>query len=372
MRNNKINSRQMLLLLILFRITMSISYMPSINFPPYNQDTWIIVLLSSFYVIPLNAPLIFLANRFNNLDIIEYLEIVLGKFLGKFVGELYSLYFFFYSIVLVVFQVQLSGVNILSNTVTWVILLLLIITAIYIASKGIVNIFWSGEFFSTISLIITTGLIILGLNRVDTSLVSPILKDSSFVDINKGAFMSSLVFVDYIVFAMAIPYLNEKKDINKIFLKSVVYSLILVAITVLVAETTLGIEQSKHSNYPFLLYTRLISYDAILERIDSIFVITWMSMYIGKIAMYLYLTFFSFQKVFNTKKKNIDLIISGIIIGVISNYIANDKLIVIDYNLTNMIFYIAAIFTIIIPSLVCIVYFFRRKSINMNTKNKTY
>lgn len=369
MENDKINSRQMILILIIFRITMSISYMPSINFPPHNQDTWIIVLLSFFYVIPLKAPLLFLANKFKDKDIIEYLEIILGKFLGKFVGILYFLYFFFYTIIVIVIQVQLAGVNILSNTVTWLILLVLLTISIYIALKGIVSIFWTSELITTTSLIILSSLIVLGLNEIDISLLYPVLKSSEPIDINKGAFMSSLVFVDNLVLAMSIPYFKDKKSINKVFLKSVIYSIVFIVIIIVVTQTTLGIEQSRHSNYPFLLYTRLIGYNDIFERIDSIFVITWISIYVGKIATYLLLTSISLKKVFNIKKKSIPVIILALFMGIIANYIANDKLLVIDYDITNIILYISAVFTIVIPSLVCIIYFFRRKSIKDKLKN---
>lgn len=365
MNIDKISSRQMILLLIMFRLSTVISYMPVIDLPPANQDMWIVILLSFFYSLMFKIPLLFFASRFNNLTFIEYTKKILGKFMGTIIGGLFGLYFIFYSIFLILAQTELVAADILPLVPNWITIGVLMITVIYIGSKGVMAIFWGGEIISPINIMSIIFIIIVGLKNVDFRLLLPILSDSTFYDINLGAIMFPFLLTDIFIFVMNVPHLQNPKDINKIFVKVTAYSLVLITITVVVTQGSLGVEQSKHSNFPFLIYTRLINFRQTLERIDPIYVITWMSVNIIKVLSYIYLSSVTFMEIIGKKGNNIILYIIGILVGLISLYISHRKIIIpLSSTLNNLLITLAVIFITIIPTIILIVYFFRRKSLN--------
>lgn len=368
MSNNKISSRQMIVMLTIFRVSMSLSYLPSIEFPPHNQDTWIIVILSFFYAVIFAIPFLFLINKFKESNMIEYFSIIFGKWIGKVFIFLYGIYFFAYTIYLVVLENQLVSVNLLTTTPNWLVVSILMIFSIYLLSKGLILMFWSGELLAYISFVGIITLLILGLENIDLNILRPILQDSSLKDLNRGTFLSSLIFVDIFLLTMGGKFLEDKKQINKIYIKSVIYSIIFVVVSKIFIQTSLGIEQSKHTIYPFLVYSRLISYSSMIERIDALYVITWITSHSSKIAIYLLFTLMCLKDVLNVKRGKKLIVVLTIAIGSIAVIISNNKIMGITRSILKGVLYIPFIFTTIIPAFICLVYFFRRKSLKKYTR----
>lgn len=369
MNKERITSRQAVLILTLFRITLVISYTPALGLPPANQDVWIAVILSVVYSLILRIPILFLANKFSNITMMEYMEIIMGKFIGKLIITIYGVYFMGYSLFTLIIQTQLVGVAILSRTPYWIMMALVIVLSIYICLKGLIVLYWSAEFIIPASLFAIVSLIVLGLKNVDFKLILPILSDSTFLQINQGALMLSFILTDILILVMSVPYLENKKDINKIFIKGSIYSVIIVAVVIIVTQGALGIEQAKHSNYPFLIYTRLIDYSSVFERIDLIFVFTWLSANIGRIIFYMYLTFMAFKHLLRPKNDKLLIYIINTLVCIIALYLLNTGTKVMSKGTLNTILmYVSIIFVTLIPLITMIVYFFRRKSIDKMEK----
>lgn len=364
MYTEKITTRQMILTMTIFRVTLVISYMPSTQLPPANQDVWVVLLLSIFYVTIMRIPLLFLANKFNDITMMEYQEKILGKFLGRLITFLYGLYFGFTAIYTILIQNKMVGVDILPRTPYWIIMLPILIISLYVGSKGLKTIFWAGDLLTPVTLISIILLLILGLQNVDFNVLLPILADSTFKEINIGAIMLSFILTDIFVLGMGVPFLENKKDINKIFLRVTIYSKLLAIIAVIVTQASLGIEQTRHSNFPFLIYTRLIQYNSAFQRIDPLYVIAWLSSNIGRIIIYIYFSYMNFNRVFNIKNRKYIFYIICITVNLIALYLSNKGVRVMiqsPFTIGNM--YISAIFIIVIPLFTTIVYFFRRNSL---------
>jgi len=246
----------------------------------------------------------------------------------------------------------------------------------YIASKGIISITRGSDLFFPVALSIIIALILLGLNNVDFSIFTPILRDSPFMEINKGAIRLASIFTDIFLLVMIIPELENKKDINKIFTIVVIASLFLLIIAVVVVQGALGLAYTRHSVFPFLVYTRLIDAFDIIERIDSIFVTTWVITSTSRITGLIYISARVYREILNKKEdEKVILFIVGIITLAFSVFVIQRRPVVgirQDFDLYLGILF--GIFVVSIPTLTCIVYFFRRKSIeekvNMKTNNR--
>lgn len=364
MNKDMITSRQAILMLTMFRLTLVISYTPSLGLPPANQDVWIAVIVSFVYTIIFRIPILFLANKFKDMSIMEYIEKIMGKFIGKTIVIFYGLYFTIYSIYTLVVQSQLVGVAILTRTPYWIIIFFVTVISIYICLKEIVVIYWISEFIVPIALFSIISLVLLGLGNVDFQLLLPILADSTFLEINQGAMMLSFIITDILILVMSVPYLENKEDINKIFIKGTIYSLILVVIIIVVTQGALGIEQAKHSNYPFYIYTRLINYNSVFEKIDLIFVLAWLSANVGRIIVYMYLAYLSFKYIFKIKNEKLMIYFISIFVSLISLYLSNMGFRTMSQGLLNeALMYLSIIFVTVIPLIIMMVYFIRRKSL---------
>lgn len=365
MLEEKVTPRQIICLLTIVRMSTAISTMPTTELPPYNQDVWIMVLLSIVYTFVMMIPLVFLANKFKEYSIIGYIQLIYGKSIGKIIGFSYGLYFILNSINGTTIQSELVATTILDDASNIVVAIFMMITCIYYVSRGIIAFARTAEAFAPLIFIIGATLLLLGFSNVDFSVLKPILVDSPLNDISMGAYRLSFYYVEIMILAMIVPELENKKDINKIFVKSVIVSMVLLAIVVVMCQGTMGVEYTRHLNFPFLLYVRAINQFQIFERIDSIFIIVWLIASITRISAFLYLSVRAFRELFNKKEdEKLILIVIGLLVGIATLAISGNRSVIgirkhldLYYSLLSFTFILA------LPLLTCIIYFFRKKSL---------
>lgn len=360
----KITSRQIIGFIFISRLSFALSSMPAIGLPPNNQDIWITVIFSTLYVLIFAIPLLFLANKFRKLSVIGYLKKLYGKALGKVLAILYGLYFMVNTVNSLTLQTELVITSVLPEASNLVISAFMMITCMYIASRGGVTIFRGADVYTPLTVIVFWILILLGINNVDFKTLLPILADSSLADINKGAMLLALYSTDIFLLLMIIPDIENKADINKIYVVYTVASVLFLIIAVVVTQGGLGLELTKHSVFPFYKYVRLIDVYEIFERIDPVFVFIWILTSIARISGFVYISTRAFREAFNKKEdeKAILYIVSIIILVVSMAIIERRPVIGIRKEFNLYLSTLNIIFCIVLPIITCIIYFFRRKS----------
>lgn len=362
----KITTRQMIIYILATRVSVAISIMPAINLPPYNHDNWIMVLFSIIHTSIAMIPLLYLASKFKEYSMVAYMQIIFGNIFGKILSILYALYFIMKSINEITIQSEMVATSFLMESSNIVIIFLMVATSIYLASTGIKNILQSSELIAPIALVIITLLLLIGLYELDYTTILPILKYSSFKDMNLGAIKLTPYYTDVFFITMIVPELENKKDMNKIFLITVVASLVFLSMATIIIFGSIGVEQARHSNFPYLLYVRSLKNIKIFARIDPVFVVAWLINTFLRIVGFLYLATKVLRDVFyKDEKDRIILFIVAGISGLVSMLILNARSVIgirKEFNLFYAILFL--IFAIVIPAITCLVYFFRRKSLD--------
>ncbi|MBU5427469.1 spore germination protein [Tissierella pigra] len=360
---NKVSYNQVLLLIVLYRIMVGLTYMPAVNTTPANQDVWIATLLSIFYTILFNLPIIYLSNKFNKLNLLEITEKIMGKFLGKIIGVIYFITFLFSNIIFVGTLVEILNTALFPVTPTWFTTLIIMLTCAYISSRGLRNIGRLGEIIVPIVIFTIFLIIILGYKNYNIKELLPVFSDSTFGQINLGAINTSMKFFDILVLVMITPNLENKKDLNRIFVKSIVYSILIVVGCIIPTQMTVGIELAKHMNFPFLTFTRMIQIGEI-QGFDLLYMICWIMGNTTKISGYLYFTTITLGEIAN-KKNQIFIIPISIIMFVLVTILKDSRSILGVPQPANTVISVVSITSIIvIPSVMLIVYFFRKKRLN--------
>lgn len=360
----KISSRQAIYLITISRVATAITTMSTIRMSPKNQDIWLIVIGSFFYSLLLYSPMLFLSTRFRDMSLVKFMEKIFGKFIGKTIGLSYCLHLVLEVILFTYIAVQLIRTTFLTMVPAMVTISLTTFTCIYIAMKGIEVI---GRFAELSGPVLLGGIIvifILGASNIDLSILLPIYSDSTFVQINKGSLELFSIFTDIFILTTIVPNLKNKEDSNKIYLKSIIYSLAIIIIAVVFTQATLGIEQARHSNFPFLTFVRLIDAKFVLQRIESIFILMWLTVIIFRISIYIYIASQGLREVLNRENGTICVYIVGILTSIVTYYIAeyNPQMTkIISIELPELIYYL--IFKTGIPLIAVIIYLFRRKTL---------
>ena len=365
---DKIYYHQAMLLVIVLRIILGLTYLPELNTPPANQDIWIMLLLSILYTVVFSLPLLYLGNKFSQYSFYEYAEMIMGKFIGKVINIFYGLFFFMFLIFFSSVFIEILNSSLYDETPTIINITILMITSTYIVYKGIMNLARLGELVIPFILLLFFLLAILGFENYDFKMLLPILSDSKLADINKGALISSLRNTDSLILIMLIPYLEEKKDVNKIFIKSLIYSIFIVILTVIIVQATLGIEYTKLVNFPFYNFSRLIKIGE-TQGFDLLYVVSWIMGNVIKVSSYHYFTTVALGKVAN--KRNQIFIIPAAVVNIIAVILLKDRrpIIAVKDPFPQIFIVSTVLGIIIIPLILFIVYLFRRNKIEQSSNS---
>lgn len=358
---DKIYAHQAIFLITIFRMMVPLTYAPLIKSEYANQDTWIIVLLTIPYTIVFSLPLLYLSNKFYGMNLLEFTEIM-GKFIGRILGLVYGIFFLFYLTFFASTFIEILQSTLYPNTPSWVNISILILTTICIVNKGSINIARLSEIVFPIILFIFVMLLLLGLENYDFDVLLPILKDSTFKQLNLGAIFNSFVHMDILILTMMASNLEKKKDLNKIFMYSVLYSTIITLLSIIAIQATLGIAYTKHVNFPFYTYARLIKISDTMG-FDLLYVISWIIGSILRISGYFYTCTIAFGKIFNIRNQRTYIPIA-LIVTIIVLYIKTRRTIVTKIGIPELLITtVTTIGVVVIPLIVLITYFFRRKKL---------
>lgn len=364
--NIKISTIQIIMMIIICRLFTSYSYMPILETPPANQDVWVIILLSIIYSLLFAIPLLYLGSKFANISIMNYIELICGKIFGKIIGGLYVLFFFIIAFMQMALLQDFIRTTILIKTPVPVVLFFMAVVCIYLVFMGLEPIARTVEIFLPIIILTITAFFLIAFAEMNFTAFLPVLKESRFADLNFGGSIVGIKFCDMVLLSMLTPHLPKGTNLPKLVITTlIIYSAIFLMMLVSV-QATLGIEQAKHAAYPYYTFVQQIKLSEMIQHIEIIAVTSIFFALFIKFSMYLYLTSVALAKTFNFKNNKLSLIPIALVIIVALSWtdIGKDVFLnnIISYKISS---YIYLVYILVLPLVLLLVYFLRRKKINI-------
>jgi spore germination protein KB len=362
MEKAKISATQLFVLVVLFEMGSAILVGIASD---AKQDAWIAVMLGL-----VGGLMIFLVYHrlyvyYPDLPLTSYVQKITGKWLGRFIGLLYIVYFMYLASRVLRDFGELLSTTIYNNTPLFVINTLMIITIIYAVHKGFEVIARVGELYFGVVyitailgmlLIVFSGLIHLGnLKPILENGLKPVMKTFLTQTIN-------FPFGEMVVFTMLLPFLRDKKKAKIVCLSGMILSGINITITVVVNISVLGVALFQRSTFPLLTTVGRIQIAEFIERLDVLFMLYLIIGGFFKIAIYYYAAVAGAADIFqfsNQRKLGFPM---GIIVLFASITIASNYSEHIKEGLVVVPLYLHWPFQIIIPSMLLIIAFFRNRN----------
>lgn len=367
-KKDKVYYHQILLLIVILRMMVGLTYLPVSKISPANQDAWIVLLMSIPYTIIFCLPLLYLSNKFNKYNLLEVSERIMGKFFGRIIAVFYSITFFIFTVFFSSVFVEILDSSLFRRTPTIVSMSILLITCAYIVNKGLTNMARLVEIIVPIILLVFFILAILAYDNYDFTVLLPILSDSTFTEINAGAINIGLRYIDILVIAMIVPNLDVKTNVNKIFIRALIYSIFIIILASIVVQATFGIEYVKRINFPYFTFARLISIGE-AQGFDALYISSWILGHIIKISAYIYFTSVALGKVANRGNQKFKIPIAIAILIIVLLIKDRRPIVAVDEPIQQIMMTLSVSSIIVVPSIISIVYLFRKK--NLKNINKS-
>lgn len=345
------------------------TFMPILSTPPANQDAWVVLLMMFPYVLVISLPVLILANRFKGMTLNEMLECVLGKALGKAASLIFALFFLFCLTACSLITLKFLTLYIFMDTPPWALLLYLLVPVCYASLKGIGTIARLPFFIVTLMIVVSVLFFLMSIDQMDLNNLRPMLADSTFIELNQGAFLNSARYSEILILFVFSCFLKDKAKINKIFAFSMVVFGIVFLIILLPTLLVLGSDIAKRAWNPYWLFSKQVeSYDFI-QRMQSLNLLTWFPGAILKLIIYNYMGSYTLSNAFNTKSHRTFVIPLALIAFIACQIPVINRSDVNELLRSDQVFpYIVLPVTFVLPLIILIVYLIRRKKIDAVVK----
>lgn len=251
------------------------------------QDSWAMAITGLLFSLPMIGIYAMLLNSHPGKNLFEIDDLVFGPVLGRFVSALYL--FFFLSLAALNMR-DLGNFTVgymMPETPMSVIFLLFLIGCVYGLGKGIKNLMYLSPLISFITISALVVNFILLLSDVDFSFLKP------FFQMEMGKYVQSTVSVaavpigEIVVFLMLTPMLKEGAKAGTPLLLGAALSALSMMLVLVRDIITLG-PLSMIVSLPSFESVRYISLSGVLTRLESIYAVTLVLLFLFKISILLY------------------------------------------------------------------------------------
>ena len=361
-----ISSVQLFMMALGSALVFPYTFMPILVTPPANQDMWIVLLISFAFILVINAPLMFLTNRFRGMNATSVQEAIFGKFLGKIASIFFVLFFLYCFTACMLITAMFITIYIFPETPIWTLIAYMIVPVAYASYKGAGPIGRIAVFIVPVALLMVIVFLLAGIGSMDMSELRPVLRDSTLAEITRGAFFTAARYSETLIFFVFSFFLHRRASINKTYAAALLAFGLSYMAMLIPTMTVLGIEFAKHTWNPFFVYTRQVDLLQAIERMQALTMLAWFPMAILKLIMYCYMASFIFSGAVGARSHKPFVFPFAAIACVLCLLPVMNKSSTVELLRSDRLFPLVILPVIlVIPLLLCIVYLLRKKKVDL-------
>ncbi|MFL0504342.1 endospore germination permease [Ureibacillus sp. 179-F W5.1 NHS] len=322
------------------------------------RDSWISLLLAIFPAILIGFTVALLSQRYPGRSMVEYCQLILGKWLGSLVVIIFLVYF------LHEISLSIRGFGefytsaVTPRTPIAVFFIAILILAAYAVHCGLEVISKTNQAILVILIPIVIFATILTQKDKDYLNFLPILENSIGPALDGTLALTSL-YSSIFVLSMIFPYVNNTKRLKRYSIVTMIILVIMFIGPITGVVAIYGEERAKGLYFPTFLTLRDIEIGA-LQRLDILGILLWSLASFAKVALFLYAIVLGIAQLFKLKDYKILVIPVGALVSIIS-LINGEDLNGIFRFLENYYPFYSTFVGLILPLLLLIISQFRKK-----------
>lgn len=289
--------------------------LPSIAAHYAKQDAWMTPIIANITGIIVILLVTELGRRFPGKTIIEYLQIILGIWLGKAVGFLYAFFFIFALTGIIREFSELLGTMLMPHTPVVVLSSVFILLAAYAVRSGLEVIARLLVMLQPGILVLYTLILLFGLAKADFFRLLPVL-ENGFKPVILGSFIPSAWNGQFIVLAVFLPFLAEPQKGRFLGIWSSITLTGFLIATAVINTAIFGPSVVRLAFPTFMIPSKVLIGGFL--RVDAILIIFWLAAMLTKISQFYYCTVLCTAQLLNLKDYKALVLPFGVILVAMS------------------------------------------------------
>lgn len=359
MNREVISGRQLVALVFTFIVATTTLFLPSFLTRKSGQDDWIAALVAGLVGVIIVLVVTAVGLKYPELTLIEYSEIILGKWFGKLIGLLFIV-FYIHMASMTIREVSAAiNTTILTSSSLESITIILFIICAYVVKKGlevitrlnilILMITFSGMFICLAFL----------LKDMNIELLTPVLSNG-MLPVLKVSVSPAGLFGEVVSIAFLIPFINKPKETRICSIIGVLWASVTLAFFVTLCVMVFGANLAANLTFPILEAVRYINILDYFQHVEIIFLIPWILSNIIKVCFLYYITVFIISKWFKLKNVSTLVLPVGLLLYSISLSLFNNNTDMFDF-ISKVLGYYYLPFELGIPLLLLMIGAIREK-----------
>lgn len=356
----KISTHQLFVLIVLFELGSAILVPLAVE---AKQNAWLAILIGLSGGLCLFLIYYALFSYYPDIPLTEYLQKILGSFVGKILAFLYILYFIYISARVLRDFGELLITVFFPESPLFIMNALMIIVVVYTIRKGIEVLARTGELiFIIIALLGISGFILISISgSMHISNLQPVLEEG-LRPVLKTAFTTLYFpFGEIIVFTMIFPFLNKPEKVMKTGLYGLGLSGVILALIMTINISVLGVSLLSRTQFPLLSTIQTIELAGFLERLDVTFMLSSVFAGFFKLGVFFYASVEGTTNLFQIKESSVLVYPMGFIVLLLSILIASNFSEHVYKGLEVAPLYIHLPFQLVIPLFLLLIAFIKNR-----------
>lgn len=348
LENGKIAARQFAILVFMFTAGSSLLLAPAMLAAPAKQDAWLAGILG------VGAGLLFgllytkLGRLYPEMNLTQYSEKILGKWMGKAVSILFLPFpFLLASLVLRNIGDFLTTYIMPETPIQFIHIMMLIVVMMGIR-LGIETIARAAEVIFPWFIILFFLLVIFVSPQIEVQKIQPVLEGGMKPVLHAALLFAAYPFMEFVTFLFIIPYVNRPGEVGKAFFAGTCMGGAVIVVLTALSILVIGPDHTARDLYPSYVLAQKINIGNFLQRIEAIIAGLWFVSIFFKLSISFYATTLSLAQILNLKEYRMLVFPLGMIMVVIS--LASSPNIV--YNFTTILevwVFFAGTFGLLLP-----------------------
>ncbi|WP_243291592.1 endospore germination permease [Bacillus sp. FJAT-47783] len=316
--NENISTAHFFTYVFMFTIGSTILIIPSFLAESAKQDAWFAAIVG----VGIGSILVFLfssiGKRFENKSLYEINEEVFGKWIGKITTYYYSFYFLVLSALLVREVGDFLTQNVMRETPIQAIMMIFILVIVMGIKLGLSVLFNAAQLFLPIMLLLLFIFFAGLLPQIDINNLFPVLEEGIKPILKADYYFIGVPFLELIIFNIVYPFVDEQKNLRKVFLFAVLGGGGVLIVLTLLHILVLGGHLTAHFAHSSYYLAKKINVGNFLNRIEVVMAIIWFISLYFKAALCFYATNVGIMHLFNLKSYGSIVFPFGMILTIFS------------------------------------------------------
>lgn len=272
------------------------------NITEAKQDAWIASIIAGvigLFIVYISTKLSLL---FPGQTIVQYSQVILGKWLGRLIIIPYFIQW--YSVLGVILKEfgDFTVATLLPRTPIWIIMITMTLLLIYIIYMGgIEGIGRCSELFGPLIVVFIILILLLITPVLDWSRILPIYADTGIASIFKGVLPPLSFFGESCMLTMLIAFLKKPLEGPVRAILGLGVACFLLVVSCLFVILVFGPGLSAKMTHPFFDMVRFISVGGFIQNIDSVIALVWIISVFIKLSLYFFISCYGTAQWLNIK-----------------------------------------------------------------------